>query len=69
MWCWELNLGPLEGQPLFLTTEASLQPYWVIFREDMKFLEAKDRNVLRWAPFHWTPDPGSQKRKGIAKRQ
>ena len=24
--CWELNSGPLEGQPVLLTTEPSLQP-------------------------------------------
>jgi hypothetical protein len=24
--CWELNLGPLEEQTVFLTTEPSLQP-------------------------------------------
>lgn len=24
--CWELNLGPLEEQPVFLTTKLSLQP-------------------------------------------
>ena len=24
--CWELNLGPLEEQQAFLTTEPSLQP-------------------------------------------
>jgi hypothetical protein len=25
--CWELNLGPLEEQPVLLTAEPSLQPY------------------------------------------
>jgi hypothetical protein len=25
-WCWELNLDPLEEQPVLLTTEPSLQP-------------------------------------------
>jgi hypothetical protein len=25
--CWELNPGPLEKQPVLLTTELSLQPY------------------------------------------
>jgi hypothetical protein len=34
--CWELNSGPLEEQPLFLSTEPSLQPLkcyllWVFF--------------------------------------
>jgi hypothetical protein len=24
--CWELNSGPLEGQPLLLTSEPALQP-------------------------------------------
>lgn len=24
--CWESNLGPLEGEPVLLTTELSLQP-------------------------------------------
>ena len=24
--CWELNLGPLEEQPVFLTAMSSLQP-------------------------------------------
>ena len=24
--CWQLNLDPLEEQPVFLTTEPSLQP-------------------------------------------
>jgi hypothetical protein len=24
--CWKLNLGPLKKQPVFLTTEPSLQP-------------------------------------------
>jgi hypothetical protein len=24
--CWELNLGPLQEQPVLLTTEPSLQP-------------------------------------------
>ena len=24
--CWELNLGPLEGHPMLLTDEPSLQP-------------------------------------------
>jgi hypothetical protein len=24
--CWELNLGPLEEQPVLLTAEPSLQP-------------------------------------------
>lgn len=26
LWCWELNLGPLVKQPLFLTTGPCLQP-------------------------------------------
>ena len=30
--CWELNLGPLEGQLAFLTTEPSLQPPLLTFR-------------------------------------
>jgi hypothetical protein len=25
--CWELNTGPLEEQPVLLTTEPSLQPW------------------------------------------
>ena len=25
--CWELNSGPLEEQPVLLTSEPSLQPY------------------------------------------
>jgi hypothetical protein len=25
--CWELNSGPLEGQPVLLTTEPFLQPH------------------------------------------
>ena len=29
--CWELNSGPLEEQPVFLTTEPSLQPYFFFF--------------------------------------
>jgi hypothetical protein len=30
--CWKLNSGPLEEQPVvFLTTEPSLQPYFVQF--------------------------------------
>jgi hypothetical protein len=28
---WELNLGPLEEQPVFLTTESSLQPLGCLF--------------------------------------
>jgi hypothetical protein len=24
---WELNMGPLEGQPVVLTSEASIYPY------------------------------------------
>lgn len=27
--CWELNRGPLEEQPVFLSAEPSLQPYFV----------------------------------------
>jgi hypothetical protein len=26
VWCWELNLGPLEDQPMLLTSESALQP-------------------------------------------
>jgi hypothetical protein len=29
--CWELNLRPLEEQPLFLTAEPSLQPQYKAF--------------------------------------
>ena len=29
--CWELNPGPLEEQPLFLTTEPFLQTLWHYF--------------------------------------
>jgi len=29
--CWELNPGPLEEQPVFLTTEPSLQPSSISF--------------------------------------
>lgn len=27
LWCWELNLGPLEEYPVPLTSESSLQPF------------------------------------------
>ena len=30
-WCWGLNPGPLEEQPVLLTTELSLQPLWFCF--------------------------------------
>ncbi|EGW01477.1 E3 ubiquitin-protein ligase NEDD4 [Cricetulus griseus] len=29
--CWELNPGPLEEQPVLLTSEPSLQPHYVLF--------------------------------------
>ena len=29
--CWELNLDPLEEQPVLLTTEPSLQPLLWVF--------------------------------------
>jgi hypothetical protein len=29
--CWELNSGPLEEQPVLLTTEPSLQPQHCVF--------------------------------------
>ena len=29
--CWELNLGPLEEQPVLLTTEPPLQPQHLSF--------------------------------------
>lgn len=29
MWCSELNLGPLEEQPVLLTIELSLQPSYI----------------------------------------
>ena len=29
--CWEMNTGPLEEQPVLLTTEPSLQPPWTSF--------------------------------------
>jgi hypothetical protein len=31
--CWELNSGPLEEQSVLLTTEPSIQPKKVIFKE------------------------------------
>ena len=30
--CWELNLGPLEEQSVFLTTEPSLQPSFTFLK-------------------------------------
>ena len=30
--CWELNSGPLEEQPVLLTTEPSLQPFTYFFK-------------------------------------
>lgn len=30
--CWELNLSPLEEQPVFLTVEPSLEPGLQIFK-------------------------------------
>ena len=32
--CWELNVGPLEEQPVLLTTEPSLQPPTTCFLYD-----------------------------------
>ncbi|KAM7326927.1 hypothetical protein ACRRTK_013294 [Alexandromys fortis] len=32
--CWELNSGPLEEQSVLLTSEPSLQPLFVILRQD-----------------------------------
>ena len=31
MWCWEMNPGPLEEQPVLLTAEPSLWPIGLIF--------------------------------------
>jgi len=31
--CWELNSGPLEEQSVLLTTEPSLQPYFIVLRK------------------------------------
>ena len=31
-WCWELNLGPLEEQPVLLTSEPLVQPYPGLFK-------------------------------------
>jgi hypothetical protein len=32
--CWDLNSGPLEGQPVLSTAEPSLQPWWHIPLKD-----------------------------------
>jgi hypothetical protein len=33
--CWELNWGPLEEQPVLLTTKTSLQPLLNIFKSKL----------------------------------
>lgn len=37
--CWGLNLGPLEAQPVFVTTEPSLQPGKECFKQSNQGLE------------------------------
>ena len=32
--CWQLNLGPLEEQPVLLTTEPSFSPFSLCFKTD-----------------------------------
>ena len=39
---WELNLGPLEDQPVLLTTEPSFQP------REVYFLRIKSSSSLHW---------------------
>jgi hypothetical protein len=41
--CWELNSGPLEEQPVFLTSEPSLQPH-ICFLTRVKYCE-KERTA------------------------
>ena len=37
--CWDLNSGPLEEQSVFLTTEPSLQPLFLLFKIMVKYLD------------------------------
>lgn len=32
MWDWGLNPGPLEGYPVILTAEPSLEPLWTVLK-------------------------------------
>lgn len=31
VWCWDVNLGPLQGQPVCLITKPSFQPSSFLF--------------------------------------
>jgi hypothetical protein len=42
--CWELNLGPLEEQSVLLTSEPSLQPFYVILK--VSYLSAEMTHLV-----------------------
>ena len=44
--CWELNLGPLEGQPVLLTSEPPLQPSSLLFYQAQSVGEGSNYVVL-----------------------
>jgi hypothetical protein len=44
--CWELNLGPLEEQPVLLTTESSLQPENGLKLRQKLIVKAMDTNQI-----------------------
>ena len=45
---WELNLGPLEKQPVLLTAEPSLQPYIWTFLSKQSFVIEGHVTVQEW---------------------
>jgi hypothetical protein len=55
--CWELNSGPPEEQSVLLTSEPSLQPFWIlIFWLQLSLLTCTELQELthKWTPLCFT---------------
>ena len=48
--CWELNLGPLEETPVFLSADLSLQIFCYCLRQDLTLAQASFRMILLSQP-------------------